>query len=192
MSHIPRQGVILGIDPGSTNMGVCALVVDMVEGDLLFAETFNLNGTQLAREFDHISHIHPDSTLRLMGLENRLYQIFCHYKPFTVVSEDAYYKPGRVVPFRVLVECIDRIRLALYRYNDHTELFLIKPSTAKNAIGVHGHSGKDPIVDGLLKIPTFARLQLSEMTEHEHDACAIAYCQYLTIRSRLWPSLLFR
>jgi Holliday junction resolvasome RuvABC endonuclease subunit len=177
---------ILGIDPGTNTLGVCMIDVDLVAQSMTVAMARTFSGTTMSSGYTHFAEVHGERAARLKAHEDNLYCIMREWLPHSVISEDAYM--GRFpTAYRALCECIDSIRVSLYRYNPALPLILVDPTTVKKGTGmkVIRKAGKAAVAKALSELEYLRYAQnvrLATMDEHSVDAVAVAHyraCQLI-------------
>lgn len=163
----------LGFDPGSTNMGVSWITCTTDFKTIVHAEATTLSATRgLSRT---IRKQHDDRFARLDYLDGCLRE-FLQDKPFDyAATEGAFINIKRKSAIIPLVLSIGRITSILYDIRQDVYLRWISPGEVKNAVGVKGGNGKDPIPEGVVK--TFAaygyKANIDGLTEHALDSHAV-------------------
>lgn len=184
---------ILAIDPGLTNLGVAAFLVNSRTEQILKIETQTIVSEKLPNthgldELDHGSRL-----LRLYSLEAALFQCMETAQPGMIVCESPFFDPRKPAAFSALVEVMYTIHNAMLAYDRSLQLTKIAPQAVKKSLGVAGIripgvKGKDIVKDALLKHPEltpFLPINLEGMTEHEIDAVCVGYTAILERRSFL-------
>lgn len=172
---------ILGIDPGTDTLGASVLDVHLHDSTIHLAFTNTFRGSQLAKEYRHVSDVHGDKIARLKAHEDNLYYFMRAWCPHEIISEAPYM--GRFpAAYGALVQCMDAIRNAVIRYDWNMRLFTADPPTVKNAVGVGGKSGDKSLMqaaifrmiqNGIILNPH--GLDVTVLDEHSIDSIAVAY-----------------
>ncbi len=130
----PPHGVILGIDPGTINMGYCAMTVDLRTLERVKTETFTINADKPAdgvgmREFipDH----HSDLFMRVREHGERLWDILVHYQPFQVAVELPFFNALSPTAFNPLIQMFAMIQNTVYDYNAWMTLYKVENTVTK-------------------------------------------------------------
>ena len=180
--------ILLGIDPGTTTLGVAQLKIDCDTLEILStrAETFIAN--KLAGYHNHVSETHGDMQARVRAHRDNLGRLFDTSKPSFVAAESSFYKRSRPNAYQGLLYSVANVREALWGYDPTMSLILIEPSVAKNAVGAGGRADKDEVQRKILKMEDFLHFEpnenqtgLRDLDEHSNDAIAIAYAAYLDL-----------
>jgi Holliday junction resolvasome RuvABC endonuclease subunit len=175
---------LIAIDPGTSNLGVAIFEFTPESLSIVSIEALTLVADKL--------HILTDSeyavgsrAARLRALMACLEAMLFDAKPALLACEDAFFNPSRPNAFEALVECISGVKVIAQRYDYEMPVHLIRASVAKNAIGVAGGAGKEPVLAALLRIPEITDACIPDVTtlsEHAHDAIAIGYTALLKLR----------
>ena len=173
-----HTGTIVGIDPGSTNLGVGVLVIDLDTYQIVSTKAYTIHADK-SDLFKEVAETHSDKFRRLKALEEHLLDAFNCYLPFLVASEAPFYNRFRPNAYGVLVEVISVIQNALWRYSEKIPLVTIDPPTVKKGIGALKQKGKDPMREAMSKMTNLNIEQpLDDLDEHSIDAIAVAYSAY--------------
>lgn len=168
---------IIGIDPGSSNLGLGIITLDMDTLTIMRTEAYTIKGDK-SDHYDWVNQYHPDRVKRIKAIESELYQALIYYKPIMVASESPFF--GRFAQaFMVLVEVMDAIKDALWHYNNKMCLQLIDPPSVKNALGAKGAAKKEGVAMAL-SLLTHLNLcrPVAVLDEHSVDAIGVAYGAY--------------
>lgn len=180
---------IMGIDNGSSNLGMVILDLDLRSGvyTLVHAETFvaeRLIKNHRGSLFTHTPRFVRESTLR-----DKFADALDEFQPNAVPVENAFFQPGRVTSFETLTEMKVFLREAVYDYNWQMDIILISPGEAKRAVQPASFTMKKVVIrDCILamsgKIRCVNGTSLNNLTEHEYDGIAVGICHGEAVRRR--------
>ena len=173
---------LIGIDPGTTKLGVGIIRVDFLTRQIVSSDAFTLRGDWLVRG-DWVPGIHGDRYARIKALTDTLVDIFIRYSAWKVSSEAPFFNPRRPGAFEALVEILSGIRQAVHQYDMWQKLYTVDPSSVKNAVGAKGGSDKDIIKQSVARLTDLNYIgakPLMDLDEHSIDALAVAYWSYRT------------
>lgn len=179
---------VIGIDPGSTTLGVAVITFDCTTAQVVQTEAWTINAERLAGKFGWSEQMHGARASRLMAIEENLAQLFMRVQPLAIASESPFINNRFPQAGIALTEVICSIRNAVLRYDVWRQLYLIPPSTVKNAVGAKGGGDKNAVKAALLLLPALTQTCLqnpNELDEHSIDALACAYCIYQRLLSGL-------
>lgn len=184
-----RVGRIVGIDPGTTTMGLSLIEYDLDTLIIQRSCAYTLNaGRMPLSELDVLSH--SERYARIFELMDILYKLFVQIQPHHVISESAFMSRRMPTAYGALSEVIFAVRLALRRYDPGIPLDLIDPPSAKRAVGASGKAKKDEVhtaikklVDDLCFDSQYSAAIFDNLDEHSVDALAIAYSKWSMIVS---------
>lgn len=170
---------ILGIDPGSNDLGIAIIEVhpETFEPKAVYASTIHLK--KLLHLYEQCEQIHGEKIAKLFALEKAMKKLLQAWMPDVVVSESPYM--GKFpAAYAALVECLSAIRRALHEHDPNMPLHTLDPATIKAYLGVSGKSGdKDKIYEALCGHKELVQaIDLDELDEHAHDALAVAHAKY--------------
>jgi len=169
---------IIGIDPGTTFVGVCVMTVDISTMKITSTIATTLNGLTLSNN-EWISEIHGNRFGRILALENALLDIFNTYQPLIIISESPFFGGRMPNAFQALVEVICAIRTAVFKYDQWKELKLVPPATVKQAIFCKGNADKFEMKNKILELRQVLNyngdIPLDTLDEHSVDSIAVAF-----------------
>lgn len=179
---LPYAANIIGIDPGSQTLGLAVITFDVRDLSIISsqAQTFTASKMPGMNEWD--CEIHNQRFSRINTHYDNILTILHHYQPIQVSCESPFYNPRMPMAFEVLVETMNAIRRATHAYDPWRHLYLVEPSTVKNAVGAKGGADKIGMkqavgsLRGILKI--INDQQYDYFDEHSIDALAVAYARY--------------
>lgn len=193
MLNIPENSPtvfrIIGIDPGTTNLGLAVLTVDIKTLIILNTYAFTLNANKLTSKDEWNCGIHSDRFDRILSLKTALLQTFILYQPTIVCVESPFFGRSHPNAFQALTEVLTAIRDTLYQHNPWMELMLVSPSEAKQAILAKGNATKEIMKEKLLSLACELSidplLDINILDEHSTDAVAIAYYAYTQAKNSI-------
>lgn len=181
----PLRATVIGIDPGSMNLGLGAIQFDCDTLAITAVYTQTFDGSRLPSH-DHIGEVHGAMVQRLEAHRENLIRLFNEMRPVGFACESPFYSQRTPSAFGVLTQVVGTIRSALFWHSPWQELTMVDPPRVKNAVGAKGGSGKDPVREAILAIPELnlpGGQNLSWCDEHEIDALAVAYFRFLEFRA---------
>lgn len=179
------EAVIIGLDPGTVNLGVAVLTFDINTFTALSIDATTFNGEKLPGS-DTDARIHGDRYRRVRAHRDNLVRIFDRTHPVFIGSESPFYNSKRPNAFEALVEVLGAIRDAVREYSRWRPLLLVDPPTVKRAVGAKGGADKDAIRKALAENPEIMAAlvrPLEEMDEHSIDGTAVAWCILQRLKS---------
>ena len=173
--------LILGIDPGSNNVGFCLMYVNLPSGTIehTVAWSVNLQKTDFY-SFENALSI-GDKVERINALHLYMLDILNQYNPCFLVSEQPFSNKKYPGTGLVLAEVFSAIKVAISRYNPCKQLHILPPKSAKKQMG---DANADKHKMRLLVGSILGHINLSRDTgferldEHAIDAIAMAYTRY--------------
>ncbi len=177
----PDYVKIIGIDPGTTNIGYSVLRFSAMSGRIVDTRARTVTaGRELC--IDKLAaETHGDRFARIQNLSQTLLTMLHEDEPNFVVCEAPFYNPKRPGAHAALVEALDAIRQAVYLYHPFLKLELIDPSSAKNAVGASGSAKKEVMqtaILGMAELNYQGDIPQINLDEHSIDAIAVAYSKY--------------
>ena len=176
---------IVSIDPGTRTVGFACLEFCESMEKAIVRDAYTLNLERLARRASpDIIEQYGERIAHLLLVKDAAFE-YCHaWTPLVVCCEDPYLHRFPQT-FAALTECVLAIQNGVLQY-DNTVLFRrVKPTVAKNAVGVRGGSSdKEEVREGIRRQKQLIlEIDLDTLDEHSTDAIAIG-CSYVL------PSLL--
>jgi len=176
--------IIIGIDPGTTNLGIAILIINLDNLKIITSDAFTLNGNKLKGNDDWTSNRYGERTGRILGLENELLRIFHYYKPTFICSESPFFMVKFPAAGVALTEVMCSIKRSVMNYSYWHKLYTIDPSSVKNAVGAKGNADKYTMKQKIIDLPNLnynGIIPLFNLDEHSIDALAVAYGMYIKV-----------
>lgn len=180
---------IMGIDNGSSNLGLVVLDLDLRSGvyELVHAETFLAD--RLIKNHRGNLTSHTPRWVRECTLRDKFADALEDFQPNAVPVENAFFQPGRVTSFEVLTEMKVLLREAVQDYDHGMDIILISPGEAKRAVQPSHFTMKKVVIrDCILAMGSTIKclngITLNSLTEHEYDGIAVGICHGETVRKR--------
>lgn len=176
---------IIGIDPGSVNLGTASLTFDIDTYDIVSCDAITFNGEKLNGNI-HTGILYGDRLQRIQRHHDNLVNLFRKVRPISVICESAFINVRRPAAYGALTEVICAIRQAVVDYDIQTPLYTVEPSNVKKAIGAPGNADKSIVKNFLLnnyQLTSTCVTPIEFLDEHSVDALCIAYAQYLRYRN---------
>lgn len=179
MPPTTRPFTVMGIDPGTSTLGVSILSWDLRSPRYRVEQAFTLKATNNTQGYGAIEELHGGRMARLQQHHDEvLYWLHC-IRPQAVIAESPY--QGRFAQtFAALTECLAIVRQALMAYDSHLPLYQVEPNVAKQSAGVdlsamRRSKDKKEIVRTALATRTdiIWGVSLDSMDEHAVDATAV-------------------
>lgn len=189
MIHVPPHSsdtfTIVGLDPGTHNLGIGALHVDIRTFVIRSFEAYTLVATKLMSDDDLVVTNHGHTFARVEALTEEIVRYLTKLRPSSVACENAFFNRLRPGAFEPLLMSINGVRQAVLQYNRFMPFHLIEASVIKNAVGAKGGANKVPVLEGIKKIAEFnvpTTTPLDKLSEHAVDGIAIAYARLKQMR----------
>lgn len=156
---------IMGVDPGSNNVGVSIFELN---NDL---EIVKIHTHNIALVVDESNGIHDVVVDRLKKLAFMIRAIYSMYNPTMVAMESSFINPSRLGAVIPLTKSIHVIESIIESVDSYAKIVTIPPGLIKKIFGVK-QVGKDVVTEGLIGKSYFNKVT-TELSEHEIDAIAI-------------------
>lgn len=173
---------VMGIDPGSNNLGVSILHINIHTGEVsgIWTQTLCLSGKY--RTFKHCGVTH-----RMRYLRRQIRSLLEMVDPTVLAYEKGFinrFRPGAFGPINasstiILDEAVD--------YDCMIQTMEFAPGEVKNAMGAKGNCNKDEMMRKCVSNPILTKfLDPYRMSEHEIDAVAVGICAMNYYSNRLY------
>ena len=175
---------LIGIDPGTTKLGLCTLEFNIDTLEVVKIEAITLDADKLPSS-PWMGAIYGERLRRIFALRRYLIDHFHETTPISVGSESPFYNRNRPNAYAALVEVLCSIREAYIEYSIRSPLFLIDPPTVKKAIGAAGNADKVSVKAKILTHPVLCEKSttpINDLDEHSLDAMAVAWCMICDLR----------
>lgn len=192
----PTSFFILGIDPGSTTMGVAALEINIADKALLRADSFTIDANKPCggREVQSWKEeFYPPRTQRMDEIKIRLTHAMNHYQPLQIACETPFFNSLHPSAYGVLVEVVKVVEETVRAWSAWRPLYRVEATAAKRSVNPTNKeealrlkqikNSKDRIRETVRIFSELSFLNLDTMSEHEVDAVVVAYCQLQRLRA---------
>lgn len=170
---------ILGIDPGSNDLGLCFTKVEIETGRILNMFTYSLDVNSLTMG-DYYYDGDPRLT-KLLALEQYMTKVFTEVNPNALAMEAPFFNRFSPVAYGVLTEIVSLIKMVAAKTNPMINIMIIEPLLVKKYVKSNYKEGKEGIKKAVEGNPLLSVFLSPTATEHEIDAMAIAYSFYLNM-----------
>lgn len=169
---------ILSFDPGTTCLGWAVSNYTLENDKMQVIKYGNTTPSYLAKKMKEDCERYTQQMISLHVIELAAKELIELYKPTFVVTEDAFFQPGRVNAFIALKLCIHTI--ARVCKDNNLGLFKLAPCDIKKMISGMGNANKITIQESILNHPDISfkaakQLSFDKMIEHEADAIAVGW-----------------
>ena len=180
---IPNRVCFVGIDPGTTKIGVSAIYCRPDLSQILSVDSFTIHADKLNLSW-WVEKTSGARRARLDAAGYELLKFLYHSNPTAIATEAPFYNMKRPNAFAALMESVSTIESVLHEYNFNLRLQKIDPPTVKRAIGAPGNADKDLIKKTMKKHLFFGHqnfIDIETLDEHSLDSLAVCYCLFRTI-----------
>lgn len=175
---------IIGIDPGSSNLGIGIIYYDVKTFQIVGSKAFTLNGAKLGKG-SWVTKIHGDRAGRINALGEALLQVILNEEGVTDIVSESPFMSRFAQAFASLTEVVAEVRRVIINHFPWLTLHLIDPPSVKNAVGAKGNADKDEVKTAISNLPGFVYNDPDEfmfLDEHSTDALAVAYSRYKVLK----------
>jgi Holliday junction resolvasome RuvABC endonuclease subunit len=187
MLYIPKDASsianIIGIDPGSTNLGMSIIGLDVMTMNVVSVDAFTLKAPKL-NGYEYLEEHYIDRIIRLRKLHNELVNLFHQYNPNAIAVESPFINMRRPQAIIALTETFYMIQQAVIDFKYYCPFYSITPSIVKKSVNVYANSSnKEDNRNAIQKIPSIIDNlipKIQDLDEHAIDAICVAYTQIKT------------
>ena len=176
---------IMGIDPGSTELGLSFLEVDM-DYNLISVETHTLKTNDIVTNtyVKLINHGDLSVSARIGMLTKAILELVEGREIYLFVLEEPHLNSQRPKSYIVLARQKYNIQNAIFNFDKVIEQESYSVQEIKKSVGAAGKIGKEEVVDAMKEIPEIMALieDIDTLSDHEVDAIAAAYTGILARR----------
>lgn len=191
---------IMGIDPGTSHLGVCFMWVKFDDLNISHVQTHTLKANK-PFHFQEVNHwmleTHSEKALRIRELAHQFSCLLQENRPLYVATETPFISMQTASAFAPLVECIKTLEDVLYSYNPFKPFYRIDTTTAKRSVypqdanlvlqyktmTKNKATSKEKVLFCVNHHHELQSHLRPDMDEHAVDAMVIAYAMLGKIRS---------
>lgn len=170
----------MSIDPGTNSLGIAINGIDLQTGEkkVLHSTTTNIDRLVEWMYGETVIPIHGLRYAKVLCCQEVIFKFLVSWNIQAVVSESPYM--GRFPQaFSALVECMQAMRMAAYRYNPNMPFNVIDPSTVKMVLGVKGNSGDKSLMTSAVTRVVGDHHDVQYLDEHAIDAIAVGHAFFV-------------
>ena len=194
MDNIPNC-YLLGIDPGSSSLGLAILELDSTTFSIVTTTAYTIEATKLEL-FNTLDLRLPERERRLRAISKAVSLCLEDYKPLTLAIESPFFNSRKPSAYAVLIETMYVLKQTARAYDLNLPIIEVDPPTAKKAIGVRRLKAKerrrlklttkDLVREALLPLTALKLTEsIDSLDEHSLDAIAVVYSSYKQLLARL-------
>lgn len=179
---------ILGIDPGTTDCGICLLECDSETLDIVSIDSRTILSDKIYLPYEEdLLLSHTERYIKIKKIQRAFKRVLEEFIPHHIACESPFYHrlhPGAYAP---LVEILFTLRDACVDFNKLLPFYLYEPTLIKKTMTGKAFADKDMMRFALEtneSITTFLKQDVNNLSEHAVDAIAIAYIHLETLRNK--------
>lgn len=187
--HYSEVGRIVGIDPGTNQLGFSVMEYDLRNNALLSIVALTFRSERMMDYDACLMETHHERAWKIQAQRRNLLRNLCGYRPHVVCCESPFYNRLRPGAYGPLVEMMDGIRGACMDYHPCVQFLTYEPSVVKRAVGAGAIAKKELVKEAILANTDLNQCygQLASLDEHSLDAVAVAYSHLQFIRKNVYP-----
>lgn len=175
---------IMGVDPGTRNLGTSLGVCDFKAPAFIVehGQTFDIE--YLTHKTNaYTTEFQSRNIAMYKSVYELIYNLVHELQPDLVICEAPYLNKRFPLAYMLLTLCSQAVHQAVTDYSTFIPFEFIDPASAKTGVGVKGNSSdKDLMQAAVLSNPLIqGTFDLSTLDEHTIDSIAIAYNGFLGI-----------
>ena len=175
---------IMGVDPGTRNLGVSLSVCDFKTPMFMVHDGQTFDVEALTHKTNaYTTEFHSRNIAMYRSVYELIYQSVHDLQPDLVICESPYLNKRFPLAYMLLTLCSQAVHQAVRDYSIFIPFEFIDPSSAKMGVGVNGGSSdKNLMQHAVLNNPMIQGMfDLSTLDEHTIDSIAIAFNGFLGI-----------
>lgn len=169
---------ILGIDPGSNDLGLCFMTIEAETGRIKLITTYNLN-VNLLPTGDY--YYDNNRINKLIAFETYITNVLLQVNPNAVAIEAPFFNSASPQAYGSLKEIVCIIQMVAVKCNPVVNVMVIEPLLVKKYVNSNYKEGKEGVKRAVEGNPLLNIFLSPTISEHEIDAVAIAYSYYLNL-----------
>lgn len=175
---------IMGIDPGTKNLGLSLGVCDfrtpmfVIEQGVTFDVEYLIHKTNA-----YTTEYHSRNIAMYHSVYRLIYQMVHDLQPDLVICEAPYMNKNFPLSYMLLSLCSQAIQQAVKDYSIFIPFEFIDPASVKTGVGVKGNNGdKELMQTAVLNNPMIqGKIDLTLVDEHTIDSIAMGFNGFLGI-----------
>lgn len=175
---------IMGVDPGTENLGMSLGVCDFRTPvyQIEQATTFDVKSL-IHKSNTYLVEHHSRNIAMYVSVYNLVYQAVHDLQPDLVICESPYMDRRFPLSYMLLSLCVQAVHQAVKDYSIFIQFETIDPASAKMGVGAKGNSGdKDKMRAAVLGTKHItSHFDLNTLDEHAMDSIAIGYNGFLGV-----------
>lgn len=177
-----RPFTVMGIDPGTSTLGVSIMTWDFASPKRTVETAFTLKASDTIHAYLALRDQVGNRYARLQQHHDHLLELLYFYQPHAVIAESPF-EGSFPQTFAALTECLGAIRRAVMGYNPVMTLNLIDPMSVKRVAGVEmkrkNLSRKEAVLEALAaRSDIHWSVDPWGLDEHSSDATGVAVYYY--------------
>jgi len=168
---------IVGIDPGSINLGFASVVYDIKEKKIKHAKAWSIKSDKIIGDDRIAENQHSERFLRIQAQKKNLLRLLKFYNPSVVCCETPFFNMLRPSAFAPLVEILFSIRETCFYYNPTIPFIGVEPKLVKRTFGAGANADKNAMKNRIIEIKDefYMEQDMDKLDEHSIDALAIVF-----------------
>lgn len=142
MLHLPQgssNAVIVGIDPGTTNLGLCTMEFDILTKEIKSTRAKTFDANKFIDKHCEQTILHGERFARIATHRKNILAVLLSCNVTYIAVESPFMSMRMPGAYGALVEALVAIKEAVYAFDRNKVIQLIEPSLVKKAIGAKGH-----------------------------------------------------
>lgn len=177
----PTYFRLLGIDPGSTAMGLALFDLDLKNQKIVGIQAWTIKTDKLKNDTGLPEELYADRQIRLHKLYLAMKRLLTQEHVNHVAYEGPFMNRLQPSAYGPLVALMTMVHLAVMETASGMGFSVFQPQQVKKSFGVAGKKGKEVMLealslnDDLMSAMAFSNCLLNELDEHSVDAIAAGY-----------------
>ena len=172
---------LLGIDPGSTSMGLALFDLDIKNKKIVSIQAWTVKTDKLKNDTGLPEELYSEKIIRLQKLYLHMLRVLKEERVNHVAYEGPFMNRLQPSAYGPLVSLMTMVHLAVIHTASGMGFSVFQPQEVKKSLGVAGKKGKEVVKEALSKnnalmeALSFGNCLLNDLDEHAIDGIAAGY-----------------
>lgn len=175
---------IMGVDPGTENLGMSLGVCDFITPSftVVSGSTHDVKSL-IHKTHEYLTHYQSRNIAMYTAVYNLVYQAVHDLQPDLVICEAPYMDRRFPLSYMLLSLCSQAVEQAVKDYSIFIPFEYIDPATVKKGVGVKGNTGDKNLMNKAVLSNPYIKgsFDLTTLDEHAIDSIAMGYNGFLGI-----------
>lgn len=175
---------IMGVDPGTENLGMSLGVCDFITPSYLITDAYTFDVKSLIHKSnEYLVEYQSRNIAMYTAVYKLVYQAVHDLQPDLVICESPYMDRRFPLSYMLLSLCSQAVQQAVKDYSIFIQYETIDPASAKMGVGAKGNNGNKDLMRNAVLTNEYINgvIDLDALDEHAIDSIAIGYNGFLGV-----------